>query len=168
MARKPTRAPKTRAQKDAPPAPAPFDRLRRDRTSGDYSTEVSDRGHEISVRFVVESKEQLQALLPIAVKFWRSRTRWFKAYREYAVEELLTTLNDFLDCGEDDPPVVTAGQLRRSLKVPFSVDFFPPDDDGGDPYFIISGGDDALREHCVEATGNLEDGFTEGEITSVV
>lgn len=145
---------------------APFDQLRRDRVNGGYSTKVSHRGHTIVVRFDAESKAELEELLPAANRFWRSRARWFKAFREYAVEELLPTLNGFLDSGEDDPRQVTATQLRAVLTMPFTVAFRRDDDDG---CFELSGGDDdVLQEYCIEASGKLDTGFTDGDVVSLM
>lgn len=160
MARKSTQRPK-----DAPPAP--FDRLRRDCVSGGYGTKVPDRGRTIWVRFQAESRAELQALLPTAVRFWRARARWFKAFREYAARELLDKLNGFLDYGQEDPPVITASQVRKFLKAPFTVEF-RRDEDDGPVYFELSGGeDDALQEHCFEVIGRLDTGIEDGDVRSL-
>lgn len=146
----------------------PFDRLRRDRVNGGFSAKVSHQGQTISVRFDAEARDSLEQMLPTAHRFWRARVRWFKAYREYAVEELLPRLNSFLDSGEDNPPRVSPNRLRAILRTPFTIEF-RQEDDGDEVVFELSGGDDdALQEHCLEAVGTLDAGFTDGDVVSLL
>jgi hypothetical protein len=165
---------KTSTRKGKKPAPkksagSPFDRVKRDGVDS-YETKAKAGGHTISIRFFfAESQEELDVLIRTAKKFWRSRTKWFKAYREFAATELLEMLNGVLDCGEDDPPVVTADQLRKILKLPFSVTFFGRDDDSSEVSFQISGGeDDALQENVIDVSGTLESGLTDGDVYSLL
>jgi hypothetical protein len=147
--------------------PSLFVRIRRDSTD-DYVKKLKHGRHVIDVRFVAETKDQLDRLIPTAERFWKGRVRWFKAFREYAATELLELLNGNLDCGEDDPPVVTAGQLRRMLPAPFSITFSEDDDDGGEVRFEMSGGTDkALLDHCIEVQGTLDDGITDGDVVAL-
>jgi hypothetical protein len=148
-------------------ASRPFDRLRRDKTYGGYVQTLEHNGHRIQVRFHAESPKELQVLIPTALRFWKSRARWFKAFREYAVTELLAQLNGFLDCGEGDRAHVTAAQLRRLLPTPFSVQFRA---DSGKVYFEMDGGEDedTLQENCFEVLGTLEDGITSGDVVSLI
>ena len=151
-----------------PKLSAPFDRLRRDNAYGGYVTKLEHRGQAVRVRLLVETPEQLQALLPAAAAFWKARARWFKAFREYAASELLEELNDNLDCGQDDFRPVTASRLRALLAVPFSVTL--ERDDDGQIRFEMSGDGDqlVLQEHCFEVTGTLEEGITDGEVVTLM
>ena len=140
-----------------------FGKLKRHRASQEYSARMMHKGASINVRFVCEAYGAIDRLLPFAEKIWKGRLRYFKAFREYAVAELLEQLNGFLDCGEDDPPQVTAKQLREILATPFSMTFF----ESGNDYELlvceISGGDDPrLHDHCLtvflDDTGQITDG----------
>ena len=143
-----------------------FDRMRRDRSAGGSVASLAHRGCKVQVRVLAESPAELAALLPAAQAFWRARARWFKAFREYAVGELLAPLNDCLDDGAGEPPAVTAAGLRRMLAAPFAV--VVGRDDDGRTYFEMSGGKGrALRGHCVEVTGTLDDGITDGDVVAL-
>lgn len=145
----------------------PFERMRRDADSGEYRQLVVHEGRKVEVRILAESRDELEALLPAAQKFWKSRARWFKEFREYAANELLDELNGCLDCGEDDPPVITAAALKKMLKAPFSV-VLHRDEDDGLIYFEMSGGEDeALQDNCIEVSGTMDEGITDGEIVTL-
>lgn len=157
---------KTPVRKSGRSASLPFNRLRRDEDGGGYCQTVLHRDRKVEVRILAESNEELRDLLPCALRFWRSRARWFKAFRDYAVDELLSPLNDALDWGQDHPPVVTAGELRRMLPAPFSVVIGRDDD--GQTYFEMSGGaDPALHEHCLEVSGTQDEGITDGGVVAL-
>ncbi len=153
-----------------PSTPAPFDRLRRDRTYGGYSQKIEHKGHKIEVRFHAETREELATLLPFALAFWKSRVRWFKAFREYAATELLSLLNANLDYGQDDFKPVTAAQVRKLLPVPFSVQFLHESDDSEEIVFEMDGGEDqdTLQENCFEVFGTLQDGITSGDVVTLL
>jgi hypothetical protein len=145
---------------------SPFERIRRDRTNGGYSTRLMHRDRKIEFRILAESQAELRELLPAAEKFWRTRARWFKSFRDYAATELLSALHDNLDWGQDNPPVFTAGQIRKLLDAPFSVVI--GSDDDGDVYFEMSGGEGkALQEHCFEVSGTFADGITDGDVVAL-
>lgn len=152
------------------PFPKPFDRLRRDKNTGGYKAGLTHRGYSIWALFPVESRQELDVLLPVAVKFWKSRVQWFKAFRDYAATELLDELNDVLDDGEEDRRKVTAAMVRRVLPVPFSI-YFDLDDDGPERVaFEMSGGEDEsiLEDNCFEVRGTLEDGITSGSVVTLM
>lgn len=89
--------------------------------------------------------------------------RHFKAFREYSVASLLETLNGFLDCGEDDPPKVTHGQLRRILNIPFSTTVYA--DANGDLSFELSGGqDERLGDHSLSVFFDVDAKPTDGRV----
>lgn len=150
--------------------PAPFERLRRDRTYGGYSTKLEHKGHVVVVRLHAENYDELQKLLPTAVAFWKSRVRWFKAFREYVATELRSELNSSLDEGQADFQDVTAAQLRRLLPAPFSVQFAADDDDPDRICFEMDGGEDkaTLQENCFEVFGTLQDGITDGDVVTLL
>ncbi len=151
-------------------APAPFDRLRRDKTYGGYAKKLEHRGHTIDVCFDAENDDELQALLPTAQKFWKARVRWFKAFREFCAIELIAELNGILDCGQDNFQKVTAAQLRKLLPVPFGVRFTSQYDDSGEIYFQMDGGEDkaTLQENCFCVWGSLDQGIVEGEVVTLL
>jgi hypothetical protein len=153
-----------------PGLPPPFDRLRRDKTYGGYSQRLEHKGQKIEVRFHAETRAELEALLPTGLAFWKSRVRWFKAFREYAATELLTLLNANLDYGQDDFQPVTAAQVRKVLPLPFSVQFLRESDDSDQILFEMDGGEDkeTLQENCFEVFGTLEDGITEGDVVTLL
>jgi hypothetical protein len=68
--------------------PPPFDRMRRDRANGGHVATLVHGSRKIRFRILAESINEFQTLLPTAQKFWRARSRWFKAFRDYAVDEL--------------------------------------------------------------------------------
>ncbi len=141
--------------------------MRPDRTNGGYRITLLHRDRKVEVRLLAESSKEFDALLPTAQRFWQSRARWFKAFREYAVNELLSQLNECLDEGEDDPPVVTSNQLKALLAVPFSV-VIGCDWDEGRIYFEMSGGKGAaLHGHCLEVTGTLDEGIEDGDVVAL-
>lgn len=147
---------------------APFDRLRRDKTYGGYTKKLEHKGHEIQLRFIAETGDELQTLLPTAVAFWKSRVRWFKAFREYAATELLALLNANLDYGQADFKPVTAAQVRRLLPAPFTLTF-EADGSGGIFFQMDGGGDKAvLQENCFEVIGTLGDGITDGDVVTLL
>lgn len=161
--------PKTSMRLMAPfTLPAPFKRIRRDVEYGGYCATLVHRDCKVKFRILAESNKELEALLPKALEFWRSRARWFKAFRDFAVKELLSQLNDNLDDGEDDPPVVTANQLKAMLSVPFSV-VIGCDWDDERIYFEMSGGKGAaLHDHCLEVTGTLDRGIEDGDVVALL
>jgi hypothetical protein len=150
--------------------PAPFDRLRRDKTYGGYVKKLQHKGHDIQLQFHAETPEELEALLPTALSFWKSRVRWFKAFREYAATELLAELNACLDWGQEDPPLVTAAQIRKLLTVPFCIQFSVDPNDRGRVCFEMEGGEDkqTLQENCFEVFGTLEEGITDGGVVTLL
>jgi hypothetical protein len=129
---------------------------------------MEHQGHRINVRLHAESPEELQAMLPTALAFWKARVRWFKVFREYAASELLHQLNDVLDDGQKNPPKVTAAQLRKLLAVPFSVQFMLDENVGG-VSFEINGGADRkiLKENCFEVFGTLDEGIIDGDVITL-
>jgi hypothetical protein len=145
---------------------SPFGRLRRDRDSGGHRQTLVHNDAKVTFRILAETDAELRELLPAAERFWRGRVRWFKAFRDYAVEELLPQLNEYLDDGEGDSRVVTASEFKKALTVPFSVVI--GQDDDGRIYFEMSGGKGkALRGHCLEVTGTLDEGITDGDVVSL-
>jgi hypothetical protein len=79
----------------------------------------------------------------------------------------LSDLNDCLDDGDDDPPVVTAAELKKALAVPFSV-VIGCDWDDGRIYFEMSGGEGAaLHDQCLEVTGTLDDRVEDGDVVAL-
>lgn len=150
--------------------PAPFDRLRRDNISGGYAQNLEHKGHDIVVRFHAETREELSSLLPVGLAFWKSRVRWFKAFREYAATELLSELNANLDYGQADFQPVTAAQVRKLLPAPFSVQFLRESDDCDQIVFEMDGGEDeeTLQENCFEVFGTLEEGITSGGVVTLL
>lgn len=157
---------KTSVQNVRPPAQPPYNRLRRDQDYGGYCQTLRHRDRKVKVRILAESNEELCDLLPGALRFWRSRARWFKAFREYAVDELLSPLNDALDWGQDNPPVISAGELRRMLPTPFSV-VIERDDDGQFRFEMSGGTDRKLRDHCLEVSGTLDEGIDDGDVVAL-
>jgi hypothetical protein len=145
---------------------SPFDRMRRDEEYGGYCKKLVHGNGKVDFRILAESREELENLLPTALKFWRGRVRWFKAFRDYAASELLSQLNENLDDGEDDSPVVSASQLAKLLAAPFSV--VVGQDDDGRIYFEMSGGKGrVLRGNCLEVSGTLEEGITDGDVVDL-
>ena len=149
--------------------PAPFNRLRYNEDFGQYVAKTEHNGNKISLRFNADDPDTLQTLIPLAVRFWKSRVRWFKAFREYAASDLLTDLNDTLDSGQDGFKSVTAAQVRKLLPTPFSVEFTPSDDDIDDIQFEMAGGEDEeLLDDCVfQVFGTLGDGITDGSVETM-
>lgn len=126
---------------------------------------MTHKDTSITIRFVCKTDDAMDRLLPFAEKIWKGRVRYFKAFREYAVAELLEQLNSFLDCGEDDSPQVTATELRKVLVTPFSITFFESGNDYEMLVCDVSGGDDPrLHEHCLtvylDDVGQITDGET--------
>ncbi len=144
--------------------PAPFDRLRYNREYEQYIVKVEHNGNPLSIRINADSPQALELLLPSAIRFWKARVRWFKAFREYAASELLSELNQILDCGQAGFKKVTAAQVRTLLPVPFSIEFSSSDDDSDDIRFEMAGGEDeVLLDDCVFCVfGTLADGITDG------
>ncbi|GAA5509218.1 hypothetical protein [Novipirellula caenicola] len=145
-----------------------FGKLKHHRASQEYSAKMTHKDTSISIHFVCETDGAMDRLLPFGEKIWKGRVRYFKVFREYAVAELLEQLNGFLDCGEDDPPQVTAKELREILAAPFSITFFESGNDYETLVCDISGGDDPrLHEHCL--TVYLDDAgrVTDGEAVSL-
>jgi len=133
-----------------------------------YVTDLVHKGAKINLRLNCESDDQIDRLLPFAEKVWRGRVRHFKAFREFAVSDLLELLNEFLDCGEEDPPQVTVKQLRQMLRTPFSMTFFLDGNDQDILAFEISGGDDyRLREHCITVYFDEDGNVTNGEAVAL-
>ncbi|MCC9604248.1 DUF2262 domain-containing protein [Stieleria sp. JC731] len=127
-----------------------------------YSVKMDYKGKAIDIRFFCETDDAIERLLPLAEGVWRARVRYFKAFREHAATELLELLNGFLDCGEENPPQVTAAQLRKVLSVPYLIIFMLTGNDYEDEYFEITGGDSpCLHEHCLvvsfDGDGNISD-----------
>jgi hypothetical protein len=153
-----------------PSLPAPFDRLRRDKTYGGYAQKLEHKEHKIKIRFHAETRAELSALLPTALAFWKSRVRWFKAFREYAATELLSELNANLDYGQADFQPVTSAQVRKLLPVPFTVQFLHESDDSDQVVFEMDGGEDqkTLKENCFEIFGTLEEGITSGSVVTLL
>ena len=143
-------------------------RLKYEEDYRQYVTNIVHKNAKINLRINCESEDQIEQLLPFAEKIWRGRVRHFKAFREYAANELLDQLNGFLDCGEDDPPQVTASQLRKILKLPFSMTFFLDGNDQDVLAFEISGGDDdRLCKHCITVYFDEDGNVTDGEAVSL-
>ena len=122
-----------------PKYPAPFERLRYDEDYGHFAKTLRHRGRTVEVRFIADDDDSLSRLFPTAIEFWKARVRWFKAFREYAAMELLSNLNDSLDCGQEDFTPVTADQVRKRLSTPFSVEFTADYDETDDIYFEMAG-----------------------------
>ena len=144
-----------------------FGKLQRSRARQEYSTTMLNRGASIAVRFTWKSDDAMVRLLPFAERIWKGRSRIFKVFREYAVAELLTQLNEFLDCGEEVPPHVTANQLRKILASPFSMAFF---ESGNETLVceICGGDDDSLHEHCLSVYLDEMGQISTGEVVSLV
>ncbi|TWU43554.1 hypothetical protein Poly51_63460 [Rubripirellula tenax] len=138
------------------------------RSDGSYSVAMDHKGAEISLHFLCQTDDAIQRFVPIAERVWKGRVRYFKAFREYAVSNLLDQLNGFLDCGEEDPPQVTASQLRGMLKTPFSITFILSGNEYEDEMFFISGGDDPrLLDHCLAVYFDSQGNITDGEAVSL-
>lgn len=141
-------------------------RLKFNRKLEECSTKLQHKGASIEMRFVCESPKSIGALVEFAESVWKGRVRHFKAFREYAVANLLETLNGFLDCGEDDPPQVTAGQLRKILALPFSIRVYA-DADGVLSFELTGGNDERLCEHALSVFFDADGEPTDGEVEAL-
>ncbi|MCR9197670.1 MAG: ankyrin repeat domain-containing protein [Planctomycetaceae bacterium] len=140
--------------------------LKFDRKLEECSTKMEHKDTSIALRLVCESSEWLEHLVTFAESVWKQRVRHFKAFREYSVENLLETLNGFLDCGEDAPPQLTQGQLRKILNSPFSITVYA--DGEGALSFELSGGEDnRLCDHSFSVFFDANAEPTDGEVNSL-
>ncbi len=147
---------------------AVFGKLKCHASDRSYSVKMGHKGKEIDTRFFCETDDAIERLLPLAEQVWRQRVRYFKAFREHAVVELLDLLNGFLDCGEEDPPQLSAARLRKILAVPYSIVFMLSGNDYEDELFLITGGDSPdLHEHCLTVTFNADGQIIDGDAVSL-
>lgn len=117
--------------------------------------------------FDAETKEDLASLIPTATELWGSRVKWFKGFREHAVENLPDELNAFIG-DKNGGSRVTKSQLRRYLAAPFLISI-GWDDNLQSVAFSFSGGETKfMADYVIEAQATLSDGFTEWEIVSLV
>ncbi|TWU48487.1 hypothetical protein Poly51_43850 [Rubripirellula tenax] len=147
---------------------AVFGKLKCHRNDRSYSVATSHKGVRVDIHFFCDTDDAIDRLLPLAEKVWRGRVRYFKAFREYAVTELLELLNGFLDCGEDNPPQVSATKLRKVLAVPYSITFMLSGNDYEDEFFEITGGDSpCLHEHCLTVSFDGDGRIVDGDARSL-
>ena len=150
--------------------PPPFEQLKFDEDYDHYHYYISldHRGHTVVCYFLTNDTDTLTHLTPLASEFWKKRTTYFKAFREYAAGELLDELNDTIDCGQDDFRPATSAQVLKALPAPFSVRFgFNGDQDSF--YFEMAGGEDETVLHdCVFSVyGTLDSGIESGEVETM-
>lgn len=145
-----------------------FGKLKSHRGSESYSVAMEHKGKRIDIQFFCEGPDAMDRLLPLAERVWRQRVRYFKAFREHAATDLLDLLNGFLDCGEENPPHVSASRLRKILAVPYSLIFMLSGNDYEDEVFQITGGDSPdLHEHCLAVTFDADGEIIDGDAVSL-
>ena len=146
-------------------ASSPFARLNKN-WLGDFSSKLEHQGHEVTVTFEAETKEELEELLPTAEQFWRDRENWFKTFHDHVVAKFLKKLNDRKPVEETKD--LSKTELSDCVAVPFAVNFYFDDTAKCCAFSVSAGNTKVMFEYVVQAHATLKKGFKNWELVSLI
>jgi hypothetical protein len=143
----------------------PFARLRKN-WHGAFGRNFKHNGHDVTVTFDAETKEELEDLLPTAEQFWRNREKWFSSFHDHAIKKFVKQLNDRRP--EDVTELLSKAELSECVAVPFAVKFYFDDREKCCGFSISAGDTEVMFEYIIEARATLQKGFKKWELISLI
>lgn len=126
-----------------------FGILTLDRKFNWYETEVPWNSDPISLSLSLDDCDDEQALLASAHELFRGQQTWDKRIREYAVDELLSLGNEWLQEGEQE-------LTQRTFNARINLQSISLNPDGSFEFWFDDGG--IFGGHAIMVSGTLTDG----------
>lgn len=132
-----------------------FGELRYTKKDGDYSSACNWQGRRIPIYLSCEPEDAEQALKYLE-QMYTDQKQWDKKMRDFIVDELLSTANDWLSDG--DEPEITGEEFARRITIS-SIEMY---DDGS--FTIYFDDDDIFAGHSIDVYGNMEEGIKSADL----
>jgi len=134
-----------------------------DRTYELHKTKLKHRGREIDLSISVRDEFDFEDASPVAIKFWRERSQWFKKSKELALLEQFEKINDYLQ-NDSAARKISRTQFAKALAVPESIALEMDEDQ---TWFALTYFSDLFGDHTVDVSIHLSDGSMDSDVQAL-